>query len=79
MAKAKKESSVKKTPYTRKPKNKKPITKSEKIKNADLTGQLDNLMDDLTQHFQKKKKKPLTNESLMEDVRDNRKKVVIIF
>ncbi|OAD03252.1 hypothetical protein MUCCIDRAFT_162834 [Mucor lusitanicus CBS 277.49] len=70
MGKAKRESSVKKTPYTRNNptqskdkkaivKNKKPLTKSEKLKNADLTEDLDNLMDDLTQHLAPKKKKAI--------------------
>jgi hypothetical protein len=79
MAKAKRESTVKKTPYTRPNankkktldivKNKKPLTKSEKLKNADLTDDLDNLMDDLTQHLAPKKKKAIKiKNDLMEDV-----------
>lgn len=80
MAKAKKESTIKKTPYTRSTinkkkgldnvKNKKPLTKSEKLKNADITNDLDNLMDDLTPHLAPKKKKAIKikNDS-MEDVR----------
>lgn len=80
MGKAKRESSIKKTPYTRNNqtqsrdkkaivKNKKPLTKSEKLKNADITEDLDNLMDDLTQHLAPKKKKAIKikNDS-MEDV-----------
>ncbi|SAL99882.1 hypothetical protein [Absidia glauca] len=35
---------------------KKPITKSEKVKNADLTSQLDNLMDDLSSQLSPPKK-----------------------
>ncbi|KAG2202404.1 hypothetical protein INT47_008875 [Mucor saturninus] len=72
MAKAKKESSVQKTPYTRSKKtaekNKKPLTKSEKLKNADMIDDLDNLMDDLTPHLVKKKKKPIQikNDSMDE-------------
>lgn len=83
MAKSKRESTIKKTPYTRNNskkttdtksivKNKKPLTKSEKLKNADLTEDLDNLMDDLTQHLAPKKKKvvQIKNDS-MEDVRSD--------
>lgn len=72
MGKAKKESSVQKTPYTRSKKitekNKKPLTKSEKLKNADMIDDLDNLMDDLTPHLVKKKKKPIQikNDSMDE-------------
>ncbi|ORZ21451.1 hypothetical protein BCR42DRAFT_193494 [Absidia repens] len=37
-------------------KKKKPITKSEKVKNADITNQLDNLMDDLSSQLTKPKR-----------------------
>jgi hypothetical protein len=79
MAKAKRESTVKKTPYTRNNvnkkktldivKNKKPLKKAEKLKNADITDDLDNLMDELTPHLAPKKKKAIKikNDS-MEDV-----------
>lgn len=76
MAKAKRESTVQKTPYTRskktadtnKNKNKKPLTKSEKLKNADIIDDLDNLMDDLTPHLVQKKKKAIQikNDSMEE-------------
>lgn len=83
MAKAKRESTAKKTPYTRNNnkktggvdtksiiKNKKPLTKSEKLKDADLTEDLDNLMDDLTPHLAPKKKKAIKiKNDAMEDVR----------
>lgn len=79
MGKAKKESVAKKTPYTRNNnkkvtdtkaivKNKKPLTRSEKLKNADITEDLDNLMDDLTPHLAPKKKKviQIKNDSMEE-------------
>lgn len=78
MGKAKRESAVKKTPYTRNSKktndtksivkNKKPLTKSEKLKNADITEDLDKLMDDLTPHLAPKKKKviQIKNDSMDE-------------
>ncbi|KAG2237519.1 hypothetical protein INT48_005555 [Thamnidium elegans] len=64
MAKAKKTSTIQKTPYNRnkkttEKKNTKPLTKSEKLKNADLIDDLDNLMDDLTPHLVQKKKKAI--------------------
>lgn len=77
MGKAKRDSTVKKSPYTRNKKtndtksvakNKKPLTKSEKLKNADITEDLDNLMDDLTPHLAPKKKKviQIKNDSMDE-------------
>ena len=73
MGKATKNTTEKKTPYTRKKTTdvkvkKKPLTKSEKLKNADLTENLDNLMDDLTQHLAPKKKKviQIKNDSMEE-------------
>lgn len=66
MAKAKLKQKEKATPYSRK--NKKPITKSEKIKNAGITEDLDNLMGDLTEHLTAKKKKKIQIKSdTMED------------
>lgn len=84
MAKAKKETSVKKTPYTRNKKstdtnkksteiikNKKPLTKSEKLKNANTIDDLDNLMNDLTPHLIQKKKEPIQiKNDTMEEVRE---------
>lgn len=82
MAKAKRESTIKNTPYTRNSKNqskdkkaivknKKPLTKSEKLKNADITDNLDSLMDDLTQHLAPKKKVIKIKNDNMEDVSMN--------
>lgn len=68
MAKVKREQKKKITPYTKK----KPITKSEKIKNASITEDLDKGLDDLTKQLQPKKKKPIQirNET-MQDVKKN--------
>lgn len=82
MAKAKRESITKNTPYTRNSKNqpkdkkaiaknKKPLTKSEKLKNADITNNLDSLMDDLTQHLAPKKKVIKIKNDNMDDVSMN--------
>jgi hypothetical protein len=70
MPKYNKDSKVPSKPYTRSTRlnkdssnkksvldvKKKPITKSEKVKNADLTSQLDNLMDDLSSQLSPPKK-----------------------
>ena len=78
MPKAKSQKVTKKTPYTRdqnkdkkNAKTKKPLNKSEKLRNADLTESLDDLLGDLQQHLAPKKKKPLTlKNDTMEDVRN---------
>ncbi|OBZ86776.1 hypothetical protein A0J61_05163 [Choanephora cucurbitarum] len=75
MPKAKSQKVTKKTPYTRdqnkdkkNAKTKKPLNKSEKLRNADLTESLDDLLGDLQQHLAPKKKKPLTlKNNTMED------------
>ncbi|ORZ06020.1 hypothetical protein BCR42DRAFT_427514 [Absidia repens] len=41
---------------------KKSITKSERVKNANMTNQLDNLMDDLSNHLTQSKKPKKTNK-----------------
>lgn len=68
MGKAKTKTKEKTTPYSRK-KEKKPITKSEKIKNASITEDLDNLMGDLQEQLTSKKKKIQIKNDTMEDVR----------
>lgn len=67
MGKAKRDQQKKATPYTRS--KKKPITRSEKLKNENIIEDLDNNLEELTQHLRPKKKKPIQirNES-MEDV-----------
>ncbi|RCI06251.1 hypothetical protein CU098_002320 [Rhizopus stolonifer] len=75
MPKAKRETATKKTPYARQQgkdkktsiKNKKPLTKSEKLKNANLTEDLDNILEDLQQHLTPKKKKLNIKNDSMED------------
>ncbi|CAO3588171.1 unnamed protein product [Absidia cylindrospora] len=64
-------SSIAKATTSADSKKKKPITKSEKVKNADITNQLDNVMDDLssqlTQSKKKKKDKSLDQKQQLEE------------